>query len=224
MDPSLRRALEDRALEGVLAGPDATPVATAAALDRATESAVAILVEGVSDLMAVEAVAVRRGVDLSGHGVVVVPIGGASAIGTFLKLLGPGGHGLRLTGLCDLAEELVFANAVCAAGLADVPDRAALEKAGFFVCVEDLEDELVRAAGRDRVESLLDSQGDLGSFRTLQRQPAWRDRGFTHQVRRYLGAGARRKLRYARLLVSSLEADQIPRPLNRVLDAAVVPA
>jgi predicted ATP-dependent endonuclease of OLD family len=41
-----------------------------------------ILVEGVSDQRAVEAVAERRRRDLAAEGVAVVPIGGAQAIGS----------------------------------------------------------------------------------------------------------------------------------------------
>ncbi len=76
-----------------------------------------------------------------------------------------------------------------------------MEHLGFYVCVNDLEDELIRAVGTAGVEELFDSQGDLGSFRSLQSQPAWRGREPEAQMRRFLGSGSRRKLRYARLLV-----------------------
>jgi hypothetical protein len=49
----------------------------------------AVLVEGVSDLSAVEAVAERYGRDLAGEGVCLVPIGGAMGVGRFLRILGP---------------------------------------------------------------------------------------------------------------------------------------
>ena len=94
-----------------------------------------------------------------------------------------------------------------------------MERSGFFVCVEDLEDELIRASGRAAIEALLDSQGDLGSFHTLQKQPAWRGMSFQDQMRRWLGAGSRRKIRYARLLVLALPLDRMPRPLTAVLAA-----
>ena len=96
-----------------------------------------------------------------------------------------------------------------------------MERLGFFVCEKDLEDELIRASGREAIEALLDSQGDLGSFHILRQQPAWRLEGFDAQVRRWLGAGARRKIRYARLLVESLPLDRMPRPLLAVLSAVV---
>ena len=90
--------------------------------------------------------------------------------------------------------------------------------AGFHVCFEDLEDELIRALGYSGVEEVLASQGDLHSFRTLQKQPAWRGKSTESQLRRFMGSGATRKIRYARLLVETLALDDIPRPLTAVLE------
>ena len=92
-----------------------------------------------------------------------------------------------------------------------------MERLGFYVCVEDLEDELIRALGADAVEEVVDAQGDLGSFRTLQKQPAWRGQPREEQLRRFMGSGGSRKIRYARLLVDALELDQMPRPLDLLL-------
>lgn len=39
------------------------------------------------------------------------------------------------------------------------------------------------------------------------------------QLRRFLGAGGRRKLRYARLLTEAVSEDRIPRPLAALLTA-----
>jgi hypothetical protein len=82
--------------------------------------------------------------------------------------------------------------------------------------VQHLEDELIRAAGVAGVEGLFDSQGDLGSFRTSQMQPGWWGRSVEAQMRRFMGSGARRKLRYARLLVKSVDLDRVPHPLDAV--------
>jgi hypothetical protein len=62
-----------------------------------------VLVEGISDKVAVETLAKRRVRDLDAEGVFVLPIGGAQAIGGFLKRLGPGGQDVRLAG--GLAKE-----------------------------------------------------------------------------------------------------------------------
>jgi hypothetical protein len=85
------------------------------------------------------------------------------------------------------------------------------------VCDADLEQELIRALGAAAVEQVVDAHGDLGSFRTMQRQPEWRGRPVEDQLRRFMGSGGRRKIRYARFLVEALDDDQVPRPLDRVL-------
>lgn len=64
-----------------------------------------VLVEGVSDQFAVEALAERRGRDLPAEGVSVVPMGGATNIGHFLEMLGPTGSDVGLAGLYDEAED-----------------------------------------------------------------------------------------------------------------------
>jgi hypothetical protein len=174
-----------------------------------------VLVEGTSDLVAVEALAERRGRDLDAEGVSLVPMGGAQAIGRFLDLFVP--QGLKLAGLCDAAEEREFQRGLERAGLGSNLTRDDMEHFGFFVCVEDLEDELIRALGADAVEEVVDSQGDLGSFRTLQKQPAWQGRPREEQLRRFMGSGGSRKIRYARLLVDALEPGQVPRPLDLLL-------
>jgi hypothetical protein len=176
-----------------------------------------VLVEGVSDRMAVEALAERYGRDLAAEGVSVVPLGGAQAIGRFLEQYGPRGLGVRLAGLCDAGEEDEFRRALERAGLGSNLTRAAMERLGFFVCVADLEEELIRALGADAVEQVAAAQGDLGSFRTLQKQPGWRGRPVEEQLRRFMGSGGRRKIRYARLLVEALDLSQVPRPLDGVL-------
>jgi hypothetical protein len=231
MNFAKRRELASRLLDGYVHGPAAATVATTRALAKVATARTVVLVEGISDQIAVETLAGRRGRDLDVEGVVVLPIGGAHAIGRYLTLLGPGGAGLRLTGLCDLAEEDVFrrglgasglgASGLGASGLGSPRTREDLERLGFYVCVEDLEDELIRAIGLSEVEALIDSQGDLGSFRSLQRQPQWRGRPARAQLRRFLAAGSRRKLRYARLLVGAVTLDRLPRPLDAVVTVAL---
>jgi hypothetical protein len=67
------------------------------------------------------------------------------------------------------------------------------------------------------VEQVIDAQGELGAFRTLQKQPAWQGRAREEQLRRFMGSGGSRKIRYARLLVDSLDLARVPRPLDLVL-------
>jgi hypothetical protein len=176
-----------------------------------------VLVEGTSDQAALEALAERRGRDLVAEGVSVVPIGGAQAIGRYLGLYGPAGFDLPLAGLCDAGEEGDFRRALERAGLGSGLTRAEMERLGFAVCEADLEDELIRALGAASVEKVVEAQGDLGSFRTLQKQPEWRGRPVEAQLRRFMGSGGRRKIRYARLLVEAVDLARVPRPLDLVL-------
>ena len=92
-----------------------------------------------------------------------------------------------------------------------------MEGLGFYVCDADLEEELIRALGSERVVEIVDAHGDLGPFRTLQKQPAWQQRPEDEQLRRFMGSGGSRKIRYARFLVEALDLDRVPRPLDRLL-------
>ncbi|HET7012513.1 MAG TPA: ATP-dependent endonuclease [Streptosporangiaceae bacterium] len=221
MNFAKRRELASRLLDGYVHGPAAATAATTRALAKVASAQTVVLVEGISDQIAVETLARRRDRDLDAEGVVVLPIGGAHAIARYLALLGRDGAGLRLTGLCDLAEEEVFRRGLAGAGLGSPATRDDLGRLGFYVCVEDLEDELIRSIGVAQVEVLIDSQGDLGSFRSLQRQPQWRGQPARAQLRRFLAAGSRRKLRYARLLVGAVALDRLPHPLDAVLTVAL---
>jgi hypothetical protein len=176
-----------------------------------------VLVEGTSDRVALEALAERRRRNLEAERISIVPIGGAQAIGAFLNRFGPQGLDIRLAGLCDAAEEGEFRRGLERAGLGSNLTRLDMEALGFYVCVADLEEELIRALGAASVEEVVDAHGDLGSFRTLQKQPEWRGRTTEEQLRRFMGSGGRRKIRYARFLVEALDLAQVPRPLDAVL-------
>lgn len=159
-----------------------------------------VLVEGITDRIALEAVAARLGRDLAGDGVEIVPIGGAQAI---RRAFAPYA-GERVAGLCDAGEERWFRRVLGAA---------------TYVCVRDLEDELLRAVGTARAEVVLAAQDDLDTFRNFQNQPYWRGRPVEAQLRRWLRASDRRSERYPPLLIAALERDEIPRPLAGVLAA-----
>jgi len=176
-----------------------------------------VLVEGKSDQAALETLAARRGRDLGAEGVSIVPMGGATTITHFLDALGPLGLEVTLAGLCDAGEEGSFRRALDRAGLGSGLTRTEMEGLGFFVCVADLEDELIRCLGADSVEEVVAGQGELGSFRIFQNQPAQRDRPREAQLRRFLGTRSGRKIHYARLLVEALDLGRVPPPLDGVL-------
>ena len=159
-----------------------------------------VLVEGITDRIALDAVAARLGRDLATEGVAIVPIGGAQAI---RRAFAPY-EGERVAGLCDAGEERWF--------------RRVLGDA-TYVCDKDLEDELLRAAGTSRVEDVLGAQGDLQTFRNFQNQPYWRGQPVEEQLRRWLQASDNRGKRYPPLLIAALESDEIPHPLVGVLSA-----
>jgi OLD-like protein len=173
MDVTNRRELARRALDGYLSGPAASTQATARALAKVDNAAAVVLVEGISDQIALETAAVGRGRDLDAERVVIVPIGGAHAIGRFLTRWGLPGTRVRLAGLCDLHEEEIFRRGLVATQVGSPRTRTDMEHLGFYVCVNDLEDELIRAVGTAGVETLFDSQGDLGSFRDGSPRPSW---------------------------------------------------
>jgi hypothetical protein len=178
-----------------------------------------ILVEGESDRAALLALAHRRSMGLDGVG--VVAMGGATNLATHLGRYGPTGRGLHLSGLCDVGEMGVFGRHLQRSGIEAGPDRQTLESAGFFVCVVDLEDELIRALGVDRVIEVIEAEGELSSLRRLQAQPAQRDRTVVQHLHRFIGVRSGRKARYGPLLVDALDLDRVPRPLDAVLTHAM---
>jgi hypothetical protein len=163
-----------------------------------------VLVEGTSDRHAVEALARRRGRDLQADGVTVVPMGGYGNLPRLLRQY----SGVRIAGLYDIGEQRHFLRALGCA------DCAELERAGFFACMRDLEDELTRAVGPEGMERVLEQQGELRAFRTYQKQPAHRSRPLEEQLHGFMW---NRKQRYAVVLVDALDLERVPRPLDRVL-------
>jgi hypothetical protein len=170
-----------------------------------------VLVEGISDRLAVETLAERRGHDLDAEGIAVIAIGGAHALGNALRKLDPD---VEVAGLCDAGEEDAFRRALEASGVGTALDRASLEALGFYVCEADLEDELVRALGCVRVTDIIDAQGETSRLRTFQKQPEKRELSLGAQLHGFMW---NRKTRYAPLLVGALELDRVPRPLDGVL-------
>lgn len=193
-------------------------VQLARSVEAAGSISTVVLVEGVSDQVAVETLASRRGRQLAREGVAIVPMGGAMSFARFLREFGPQGLGLRLAGLCDEGEERFFEHALESAGAAGHVDRARMESLGFYVCVADLEDELIRSLGADRVEAVIAEQGDLASLRTFQRQPFQRERTRQQQLRRFMGVRSGRKAQYSRVLVEGLDLQRVPRPLDQLLE------
>lgn len=190
--------------------------ATGDARERPVPLRAVVLVEGLSDRIAIESLATRRGRSLGAEGVSVVDMGGARNVGRFVERFGPPGLDVALTGLYDAAEERHVRRALERVGLGTELSRADMERLGFYACVEDLEDEMIRAVGADGVVDVIRARGELGPFRTLSKQPEWRERPVEERLRRFLG-NASRKIEYASLLVQLLAPSAVPRPLDGVL-------
>jgi len=201
-------------LDGLLAEGHSRTHATQLIIERAVANAsgasTVVLVEGLSDQIALETLALRRGRVLEDEEVAVVPMGGATNIRRFLTLFGE----VRFAGLYDVAEERHFARSLQWVGL---DTSAGLSRIGFFACQRDLEDELIRALGVARVEQVIDAEGEAASYRRLQREPFHRGGTPDRQLHRFLSSHSGRKYRYARLLVEALDPARIPRPLSDLL-------
>ena len=179
----------------------------------------AILVEGVSDRAALLALAERQGRRLDAEGISIVAMGGATNLGRYLRELGPDGADLTLGGLYDDAEEGVFRRYLEAASVGHDLTRERLEALGFYACVADLEDELIRALGTEGTERAISDQGELALFRTFQSQPHQRGRPIEQQLHRFVGTLGGRKERYGRAFVEHLAPDAVPTPIRLVLTA-----
>jgi len=127
-----------------------------------SDADVVVLVEGESDAAAVVTLADRYGIP-SGRLLPVVAFG----VTNYTRILIELAHRrpvVRIVGLYDEPEEHVVRRAVIAAGLGTANGRADLERLGFHACVTDLEAELIRAIGTDRVEQVIEHEGELPSL------------------------------------------------------------
>lgn len=217
MNNGERAKLARQTLAGYANGPNAPIQATRLALKKVATAHAVILVEGISDQIAIETLASRRGRDLDAEGIAVLPIGGAQAITRYAREFGPAGQQLILAGFCDADAAETLRRGLTKAGVGNPQTAADMANLGFHICVNDLEDELIRAVGTKNLEAVIESQGELGAFRTLQKQPEWRGRPAHDQIHRFLRSKARRNLRYARILIETVELCRAPRPLDAVL-------
>jgi hypothetical protein len=177
-----------------------------------------VLLEGPSDVAAVRAVAAAFDVTDSAHRYQLINMGGVTNIRRHLVALRAASAPVRVIGMCDAGEAQFFARALEVNG--DGTHYATdLAEHGFYVCDADLEDELIRALGPERVVSVLWRLGLRGHLATFQRQPAWRDRPLHEQLHRFAGVAAGRKTLLAAALAESLAPHEAPAPLRRLVAA-----
>ena len=179
-----------------------------------TPDPVHVLLEGASDVAAVRVAAGLAGRDPAA--VRLVDMGGATNARRVLGELVPQGH--SVLGLCDRNEAPYVLRALNHVGY-DVRDVDSLPSHGFWVCDRDLEEELIRAVGATRALDVLEAIRLSTSFVTFTRQPAWEDRPFADQLRRFAGAGSGRKELLAGALTAALTFDELPPPLAGLVSA-----
>ena len=196
---------------------DATMVMIERIATEARHAKTVVLVEGLSDQIALEVLADRDGRALRADDTFVVPTGGAMNLARFLTIFGPGGRDVRLVGLYDSPVEDRVRRSLVTAGIGQGDRQAGLESFGFYGCVTDLEDEMIRALGPLQVEEVIADEGELRSFRRLQSMPFHRQRSLGDQLHRFIGSRSGRKYRYARLLALSLDLTNLPAPLAGLL-------
>ncbi len=171
-----------------------------------------VLVEGDSDAAAVRALADLVGCDLGSRRIQIWPAGGVTNFPKVLAELVRGNPRAGFCGLYDVADERHVRRALENASLGAAPHES-LDASGFFACVDDLEDELIRALGTGAVERVLEAQAELNSFRRFQAMPQHRHSPVHRQLRRFLGTRATRKIRCAQSLVEAMDPGQLPSPL-----------
>ena len=177
-----------------------------------------VLLEGPSDVAAVRAVAAACGVTATAHRYELIDMGGVTNIRRHLMALRTASVPTRVIGMCDVGEARFFVRAL-QSRCDGLQPREVLAEHGFYVCDADLEDELIRALGPERVVSVLGRLGLGGRLTTFQRQPAWRDRPLHEQLHRFAGVASGRKTLLAGALAEGLAPDEVPAPLRRLVAA-----
>jgi hypothetical protein len=168
--------------------------AHATLLGMGSRTSIVIAVEGDSDKLVLEMIARRLGRDLAAEGIAIEAIGGAHAIRRFLAGVA---SDVAVRGLCDANEQHLF-------------DRVLDD---VYVCDPDLEGELIRAIGIERMLEII----DRGSFARMQHEPDQRGRPIDRQLHRWLRSSSSRYHHYLPVLAAAIELDRVPTPLREVL-------
>ena len=179
-----------------------------------------MLLEGASDVAALQAASERASLGLGDAGVRLIDMGGATNVRRHLVDAARAPTKPRVLGMCDIKEGSFFVRALRELDC-DVSSVDELPRWGFQLCDRDLEDELLRALGSDGVRQVFDGLGLSGRFATFTRQPAWAARDFHEQARRFAGVASGRKEVMAAALAAALDPEALPSPLRQLLDDVV---
>lgn len=176
-----------------------------------------VLVEGDSDVAAVRALAGLIGCDPGSPQIQIAPAAGVTNFSRVLADFVEAHPNADFCGMYDIADERHVRRALACVGVPNTGHES-LESFGFFACVVDLEDELIRALGAEKVERVLEAEDELKSFRRFQAMPQHRGAPVRDQLRRFLGTRATRKIRSAQRLVEALDLARLPAPLVQIGD------
>lgn len=176
-----------------------------------------VLLEGPSDVAALEAVLTARRPTVPGTAYRLVDMAGVTNTATHLRAAAASSPPRPVLGLCDAGEAWVVVRALQEQGL---PVRGAgdLPQHGFFVCERDLEDELIRALGVEECLRLLDGMGLGHRFRSFSRQRAWSDRPVEDRLHRFAGVASGRKIRLAGAMAAALPPGRVPPPIAGLVE------
>jgi hypothetical protein len=173
---------------------------------------VVVLVEGRSDVAAVTALLATAGIASSGR-IRLVDMGGVTNIRRHLEVFTDPDRARRVLGMCDADEERVVARALGGAGV-PVGGREAMSRYGFHVCDADLEDELIRTVGPEKVSDILTGLGLARRFDRFTRQLAWRDADLHSRLHRFAGIASGRKVQMARAMAAAIPWVDLRPPLR----------
>lgn len=174
-----------------------------------------VLLEGASDVAAVGVLARRRGIDTAGP-VQLLDLHGVTNVRRVLVHLAQDAPWVEVLGLCDAAE-VGFVLGALGAVHGQVEGVEALPAHGFFVCRDDLEQELIRGLGDERTVEVVEELGLGPKLAALRQQPAWRDRPLADQLHRFCGVASGRKTLMAGAMAAALATDECPVPIELLL-------
>ena len=159
-----------------------------------------VLVEGLSDRLALEALARRRGRDLETEGVAVATMGGVMNIRAFLGRYGPRGLNVRLAGLYDAGEEAEVRRGLERAELGSELDRESRAPGLLRLPRRRPGGRADPGARRGRGGARARVTGRPGAVSTSSVSPRGRGRSAEEQLRRFLGTTAGEESETAPLL------------------------
>ncbi|KGN36956.1 hypothetical protein [Knoellia subterranea] len=171
-----------------------------------------VLLEGASDVAAVQVLRAARGVDAEDEPCLLIDMGGATNVRRHVERAAAADPLPRVIGMCDEREAPFFTRAL------DV-----IPTFTFTVCRRDLEDEFMRALGLDGTLAVLESVDLLTTFEAFTRQQAWQGRPLLDQLRRFVGTTSGRKELLAVALAGALDEATTPAPLSDLLAEMPVP-